>query len=304
MQSTVKVSSYLVAVILVGAVLVPIKAVRGQATFYGLSDTAAQELVSFSYTGSEFPTLPLLSAHFITGLQASEQLLKIKNGPTPGTFYALSTEDRLYSLTTGGAATEITQFSPLLNGTAASFAVDPSSLVVTVVTNLGQEFQANMSGTLLTPVNTLSYTDTSLSGKPAIEDIALSPGPNPLLYGLDGNHLDLVSIGVAGNPSSGGGKVQVVSSGAANSPTIGFDIASDGSGFYAQTSSGFAEFAPTFISRGGIFSNTGFQPDTVGAGSFAGDLATGVPLISIAVPEPVEGMLAVVIVSLVVRRRR
>jgi hypothetical protein len=278
---------------------------------YALTDTPAEQILRFSSapTGGG-AILPLESASFITGLQPDEQLLRLRIGPA-GTLYAVSSQNRLYTLTPGGLASPLLPFTPQLDGTAVGFAIDSADNTATIVTNLGQNFRIDLSGHLLSVGGSLTYAPGQVdpqgrpvSGNPFIEDVAYGPGPDAQLYGLDAHTNTLVRLVGAGDPS--GGQVFTITVPDPNgnngvgiaSPLAFLDVLSNGDVVYTFPAVLQNEIAATLNV---IDPNTGIPGQTLG---YLGDIPVQLPLRAIAVPEPTSiGYLAGAIMLLTHRRR-
>ena len=264
---------------------------------YGVTDTAAQELITFDTADP----MQLLSALVLQGLGPNEHVMSIDFAPD-GKLYGLSSAGRVYQIRLAdGALTQRGDLYPFqLDGTSFSLAINPARPdEFRIASNLGQNLRFDLASG-----QTARESDFALQpgfpytnpGAAEMTALAYGPGPNPTLYGLYRDDILARIGGPGGSPSPDNG--QVTALGFLNNAALGYSsalvILPDGEAFYEGQGNLYSiSLSPPPVS---------YNPPFVG---YIGDIhITTVPVLSLAaLPEPcAAGLLACGL--LLWRRRR
>jgi len=190
---------------------------------YGL--TTRDQLVTFD---SAAPGL-LTSAHFISGMAASEQIINIDFRPATGELFAMGSFNNLYILNVNSAvATRVgTGFAPQLNGIEFGFDFNPTVDRIRVVSDLDQNLRLNpITGGGAAIDGTLAYAagDPNANANPNVVGSAYTNNfggaTATTLYGIDSN----LNVLVTQNPPNNGTLNTVGSLGFDTTGLVGFDI--------------------------------------------------------------------------------
>jgi hypothetical protein len=103
----------------------------------------------------------------VTGLQSGERILGLDTRPLDGQLYLLGSTSRIYTVNeVSGAATQVGPgpFTPIINGRAIGFDVNPAADRLRVVTDVDQSLRIIPAG--LTGEGTVAAVDTSLAYPP------------------------------------------------------------------------------------------------------------------------------------------
>lgn len=176
----------------------------------------------------------IISGHFITGLQANEQILAIDFRPADGNLYGLSSFNRIYQLnpTTGAATVVGAGFTPLMNGNHFGFDISPVTDNARVVSDADQNIRVSMTtGATVNADPTLAYAtgvgDPNQGKNPSVVALGYANNVNDAqsttLYGIDTKQDVLVTI----NPENNGTLHTVGPLGVDATGLTGMDIATN-----------------------------------------------------------------------------
>lgn len=166
----------------------------------------------------------LISVRNVTGLQPNEKIVGIDFRPANGQLYGVGTSSRLYTLNRAtGAATVVgdgAPFSPLLQGQAHGFDVNPVADKIRIHTDVDQNLRLDpVTGKVTANDGVLAFAagDVNFGQSPNIVGTAytnsVSPAPaTTTLYGIDSTRNLVVTLA---NPNDG----QITSAG-----TVALDI--------------------------------------------------------------------------------
>ena len=204
--------------------------VNGAATKIGRADTVwgvtdQQFLVSWSTDSPSNFTFGTA----INGLQVNERILGIDARPADGSFYAVGSSNRLYSLGMNGVATQIgSSFATSLNGSSFGFDFNPVIDRSRVDTNTNRNYVVNPNDGTNTQVNDLFYLngDSNFGRDPNVVHIgytnSVAGATSTQLYGIDSG-LDILVT-----QANSSGSLNTIGSLGTNITEIGgFDIAGD-----------------------------------------------------------------------------
>jgi hypothetical protein len=236
-------------------------------TLVGLTTTNA--LLSFD-SAAPIQGSPLA---FITGLQsANERILSIDLRPSNGLLYGISTDSKLYTLTTGGAASFVGALGATIVGDAIGIDFNPEAdrlgnASLRVVTSSGQNLAVNANSgatTVATPIGpgfaAVAYANNDRSAATGTA-LYYIDAANDLLKVAPGafNAPTLITAGALGFNANG---------------VAGFDIFGASTGFAALTNadtgkSGLYSIAlmtgaASFLGEFGIGGSTAIAPPLVG----------------------------------------
>ncbi len=156
----------------------------------------------------------------VTGLAAGELLVGLDYRITDQKLYAVTDQDRLYTISyTTGAATAVgTGFLPPAAGSSVGFDFNPRVDLIRLITELDENYRLNPNTGFTTAQDTgLSYslTDSNTSVDPNVTAAAYTRNAaletSTTLYGIDTGLDTLVRIGgLDGPPSPNGGSLTTV----------------------------------------------------------------------------------------------
>jgi hypothetical protein len=245
---------------------------------YGLTTTNA--LLTFD---SATPTNgSALSA--ITGLQAAnERILSIDLRPTTGVLYGVSSDDKVYSLSSTGAATFVGGLGTALASDVVSMDFNPAADLsgaasLRVLSSTGQNIAFNVgtgTGTLFTPIQTnfaaAAYSNNDLDAATATSLYYIDIATDTLRVATTAFNAPTINpVGSLGFNANG---------------VAGFDIGASGAAFAALTdadtgksglySINLATGSASFVGAFGIGGNTAIAPPLL-----------GLTMVTAPVPEP------------------
>jgi hypothetical protein len=179
----------------------------------------------------------------VTGLQSGETILGLDTRPLDGQLYLLGSTSRIYTVNeVSGAATQVGPgpFTPIINGRAIGFDVNPAADRLRVVTDVDQSLRLIPAG--LTGEGTVAAVDTSLAYPPqdlggfgfdprvvaaAYDNNDNDPATGTTLYDIDVERDVLVKQ----TPPNDGTLVTVGPLGDDFTEVGGFDIAPNGTAY-------------------------------------------------------------------------
>ena len=179
----------------------------------------------------------------VTGLVGGETLMGIDLRPATGELLGTTSGNRVYVInpTTGAAVQRGANGAFTLSGTDFGMDLDPAADRVRHVSNSEQNLRLNPND------GTLTLTDTPLNPGGDVVAVAYTNNfPNAAattLYDIDWADQTLLRQGgPAGTPRPNGGTLSQVGPlmVAPQNPSVGFDIASDGTAYAAMTTLGFS----------------------------------------------------------------
>lgn len=196
-----------------------------------------------------------VTAVSIAGMPAGEQLIGLDYRPATGVLYGASKSGRLYTITSGGTATNVgsvlSKFSP--SGGAFGTDISPMDDQLRVVSNSsGQNFRVNLStGELAAndaPVNQTGVVAISYSN-------GFPGASNTTCFGIRSTTGTLVRIGSANSNPSGAenGVVATIGSlelGSGLDQSMGFDIGPNGVGYLSLPVGGELQLYTVNLSTG------------------------------------------------------
>jgi Domain of unknown function (DUF4394) len=194
----------------------------------------------------------------ITGMQAAENILGIDFRPADGQLYAVSDQNRLYTIAVAtGVATQVGLDGAFtLTGTEFGFDVNPVPDRVRVVSDADRNLRLNPNnGTLAGLDVSLAYAtgDANDGQDPNVVGSAygnnFAGAPSTTLYGIDSN-LDILVIQ---NPPNNGTLTTTGALGVDTSNLVGFDISTSGgidTAFASLTVGGNSSFYTINLSTG------------------------------------------------------
>jgi uncharacterized protein (TIGR03437 family) len=197
--------------------------------------TTGNNLISFN----QFAPNAIIKTTAITGLQSGENILGIDFRPRTGQLYAVSNQNRLFTVNTStGAATQVgtTPLSPALNGTSFGFDFNPVPDRIRLVSDAYQNLRLHPdTGAVAATDGNLAFAqgDPNAAANPNVAGVAytnsFSGATTTTLYGIDSNLDALVLQGSQGGApvSPNTGQLTTVGPlGVNTSDQVGFDIAS------------------------------------------------------------------------------
>lgn len=220
----------------------------------------------------------------ITGLQgANERILSIDLRPTNGLLYGISSDDKIYTLTTGGQASFVGSLGFSLGSDVIGLDFNPvadlaGGASLRIVSSTGQNIAYNVNtglGTLATPVQSsfaaVAYSNNDIDAGTATSLYYIDIASDTLRVATANfNAPTIVPVGSLGFNANG---------------VAGFDIGASGMAFAALTdadtgksglySISLATGAASFVGAFGIGGNTAISPPLL-----------GLTMITAPVPEP------------------
>lgn len=236
----------------------------------------------------------------ITGLQANETILGIDVRAADGGFYAVGSSNRLYSLSTSGAATQVgSTFSTPLNGSSFGFDFDPTIDVGRIDTNTNNNYALDPITGSIAQGGALFYEngDANFGVAPNIVHTAYTNNfdgaMTTQLYGIDPGLNILVEIDfLTGALTTIGGI------GFSNDPG-GFDIS-------GQTGIAYAALQDAGAPRSDFYTINLSTGQTTQLGTIGGGITiTAIMVQPAKIPEPMSiGLLSLCSIVVLLRRRR
>ncbi len=209
----------------------------------------------------------------ITGLQSvNERILSIDLRPTTGVLYGVSSDDKVYSLTSAGLATFIGGLGATLASDVIGIDFNPAADLagmasLRVVSSTGQNIAYNVAtgtGTVATPIQTsfaaVAYANNDLNPATATSLYYVDTATDTLRVATSAfNAPTITAVGSLGFNANG---------------VAGFDIGSSGAAFAAMTdadtgksglySINLATGSASFVGAFGIGGNTAISPPLLG----------------------------------------